>query len=371
MKQRVFLLVLLLIFRFILGFIESSDYPQESRLKVTGNIDNIYHNSSECIISVGRFIINSRSNCTFSQHDNVQIIGRVNSGVIDRFLGRLWLDSAELIVLESDVGATTNLLGVTSVLRAIRENSVNVYRRYLSVPESGLVAGIVLGYKNDIGQNFYEQMVKSGTIHIAVASGYNIMLVGGTVLAVCFWFLKRKWASLLAILAMLFYALEAGGDPPVLRAVIMAGTCFWAALVGRRALSWWILFVTGWVMIMIEPRLLINTSFQLSMAASVGLMVIEPQIRELLSTRHEKMSEILGGLGILTSLATMMMTIPIIWWHFGRMNWIGIVSNILILPLVPILMITGALMQILPQVFAWPTFVVAHWMVGVIRFFGS
>lgn len=371
MKRRVCLLIFLLIFRFILGFVESSDYPQYSRIKVTGNIDNIYLNNTKCIIVVGRFFIDYRSSCIFSQQDRVLVVGRVNSGVIDRFLGRLWLDSAELVVLEDSAINISHRLVMTSTLSAIRENFVNVYRRYLPVPESGLIAGIVLGYKKDIGQYMYEQMVKSGTIHIAVASGYNIMLVGGTVLSVSFWIMKRKWASLVAILAMLFYALEAGGDPPVIRAVIMAGAVFGAALIGRKALSWWILLVTGWMMVLIEPWLLVSVSFQLSMAASVGLMIVEPVMRKMLSAGHEKVSDILGGSGILTSLATMLMTAPIIWWHFGRMSWIGIVSNILILPLVPILMITGALMQVLPDVFSWPTYVVAHWMVGVIRFFGS
>lgn len=370
MKKRVFLLILLLIFRFILGFIDTYKYHQFSKVRLTGNIDNLYHIDTKCIIVLGRFWIDYRSDCSFSQQDKVQILGRVNGGVIDRFLGRLWLDSAELVVLEDNSNIKPQIDVLLSVLNRIRENSVNVYRRYLSVPESSLVAGIVLGYKNDIGQEMYELMVKSGTIHIAVASGYNIMLVGGTVLSICFWLMKRKWASLVAVLAMLFYALEAGGEPPVARAVIMAGSVFAAAVIGRKALSWWILLITGWMMVIFEPWLLVNVSFQLSMAASVGLMVVEPLMKRLLSTGHEKLSEILGGSGILTSLATMATTAPIIWWQFGRMSWIGIVSNILILPLIPILMITGALMQVLPQVFSWPTYVVAHWMVGVIRFFG-
>jgi competence protein ComEC len=124
-------------------------------------------------------------------------------------------------------------------------------------------------------------------------------------------------------------------------------------------------------MILIEPLLLVDASFQLSMAASIGLMVVEPTMVKFLSLGHEKLTEILSGTGLLTSISTMILTGPIIWWHFGRMSLIGIVSNVLILPLVPILMITGILMQVLPWVFAWPTYVVAHWMVVVIRFFGS
>jgi len=371
MRSRCWVIVIVLIFRFSLGLTELAKYSQNSRVRVTGNIDNIYQNDSKCIITVGRFWIDYRKPCTMAKSQKVVIIGRVYGGVIDRFLGRLWLNSAELTITDKVTNADNNDGVFNRAMGNVSNYCVGVYRRFMPEPESGLVAGIVLGYKKDIGQDMYTQMVKSGTIHIAVASGYNIMLVGGTVLAVCFWFLRRKWAIMVALLAMIFYAMEAGGEPPVVRAVIMAGAVFVATVVGRKTISWWILLVTGWLMVLIEPLLLVNVSFQLSMAASVGLMVVEPIVNKILSKGHEKLTEILGGTGLLTSVSTMITTAPIIWWNFGRMSLIGILSNILILPLVPILMITGAGMQILPQVFSWPTYVVAHWMVEVIKFFGS
>ena len=371
MKWRVIFLILILIFRFSLGWMDSGKYGQHAKIKVTGNIDNIYQKDTECIIVVGRFWINYRNECSFSRSVRVQVIGKVNSGVIDRFLGRLWLDSAEIDESDVVVNKRVSSSVFLGLLESVREKIVGIYRRFLPEPESGLVAGIVLGYKKDIGQEMYELMVKSGTIHIAVASGYNIMLVGGTVLSVCFWLMKRKWASMVAIVAMMGYAMEAGGEPPVVRAVVMGGMVFLSALVGRKVLSWWILLVTGWVMILIEPWLLINVSFQLSMAASVGLMIVEPWVSKRLSRHHEKLVDVLGGLGILTSFSTMAITAPIIWWNFGRLSMIGVVSNVMVLPLVPILMIFGAGMQILPGIFSYPTYVIAHWMVEVIRFFGG
>ncbi len=371
MKWRIFFLFIVLVFRFSLGYLDSYKYHQNDQLMVTGNIDNIYQNNTDCIITLGRFWIDNRGACSFSRYAPISAVGRVNSGVIDRFLGRLWLDRAELAVLKNPETIKQSPNIFFSFVDWVREKSVSTYRRFLPEPESGLVAGIVLGYKNDIGQEMYNLMVNSSTIHIAVASGYNIMLVGGTILSICFWFLKRKWASVAAILAMIFYAVEAGGEPPVTRAVIMGAVVFVAAIAGRRTISWWILLVTAWIMVLVEPLLLLNVSFQLTMAASLGLMVIEPALTKFLSRSHEKLTEILGGAGIMTSLSTMFVTTPIIWWNFGRMSWIGILSNILILPLVPMLMITGSLMQILPWVFSWPTYALAHWMVEMIRFFGS
>lgn len=371
MKGRWLIIFFFILLRFSLGWLDSVKYRQNSEIRLSGNIDNIYLNNTECVITVGRFWINFRTACSFSQGEYIQVVGKVRGGVIDRFLGRLWLDSEEISKLSIPVKSSNSERQIFSWLTNIREKIVDVYKASLPEPEAGLVAGIVLGYKKDIGRGMYDMMIKSGTIHIAVASGYNIMLVGGTVLSVCLWLCKRKWASVVAILSMVFYAFEAGGEPPVVRAVIMAGAVFGAALVGRRVLGWWVLVVTGWLMLLVDPLILINVSFQLSMAASVGLMIVEPALNRWLSVGHEKVVEILSGSGFLTSISTMITTAPIIWWHFGRMSWIALLSNILILPFVPMLMVTGVAMQLFPVVFSWPTYAVAHWMVQVIRFFGS
>ncbi|HOX96678.1 MAG TPA: ComEC/Rec2 family competence protein [Candidatus Woesebacteria bacterium] len=290
--------------------------------------------------------------------------------MIDNILGRIWLDSAEIVVFDKEEDKPDEPGVIEAVLIKFREKMLSRYRMHLPEPESSLVAGIILGYKKDIGREFYDKMIKSGTIHIAVASGYNIMLVGGTTLSICLWFLKRKKATIVSIFLMAVYALEAGGEPPVVRAVIMGIVVFLAACIGRKVISWWILLVTGWLMVIIEPLLLLDVSFQLSMAASVGLMIVEPCLRKKIENWDRRLSELVSGSGILSSVSTMAMTVPIIWYQFGRMSLIGILSNTLILPFVPLLMILGAGMQILPRLFFWPTYIMAHWIVGVIEFFG-
>jgi len=364
-------LIILLFLRFVLGWFEVSKYSQNTRLRFEGNIDNVYQTNAECIIELGRFFVNLRDDCSFSRMDVIEVIGTVDNRVIDRFFGRLWLNSAEIVSFDRTQFIPSKSGLFSTKIVSFRENLVDRYRRFLPEPESSLVAGIVLGYKHDIGQRIYGLMVESGTIHIAVASGYNVMLLGGTVMSLLLWVCRRGLASVACVLAMAFYALLAGGDPPVIRAVIMGGVVFLGSSLGKRVVTWWILLVTGSVMVLVSPEIILSVSFQLSMMASVGLMVVEPWMKRYLEEKHEMIVEFLSGSGLTTSLATMFTTMPIIWWHFGRVSWIGILSNTLILPLVPMLMITGAFMQILPGVFSWPTFVLAHWMVLVIEFFGK
>ena len=302
----------------------------------------------------------------------IRVVGTIDENVITRLMGKISLVDGKIYRLDK-FGETTTKCGIVcDRLNKFREILLNRIRINVPEPESGLVAGIVLGYKNDIGREFNQEMINSGTIHIAVASGYNVMLVGGMTLSLLFWFLKRKGATVVAILVMVFYTIIAGGEPPVIRAVIMAGLIYVANAIGRGSSSLWVLCLATWTMMIWNPYIITSVSFQLSVAASVGMIVVDPWLSSCLKrVVGEKMLEFLTGLGIVTSLATMVMTAPIIGWHFGRMSWIGILSNILILPVVPLLMSLAGLMLIFGSWITVPVYALAHFMVVVIGFLGG
>lgn len=372
MKIRVILLVTLLVFRCILGWISVSGYDPDKVLRVTGKPVILYQSNSEYILKIGKFIFSVKNIGAEYRETRIKVIGNPEMKLIDSLKGNLWLRDATIDRVDR-MGNGKNLLTIINE-RAdyFRNFLVSVVNKFVPAPEAGLVSGVLLGYKYDIGQDLYDRMIRSGTVHIAVASGYNILLVGGTVLSLCFWFVRRDKAIWIALMAMIFYAILAGGDPPVIRAVWMAGFLYLSTVLGRGTIPGWILGLTAWVMLMIDPTLLFSASFQLSVAASFGLMVVEPWMTRRLSiVSGTDLVTFLGNSGLTTSVATIITTMPILWWHFGRMNLTGIFSNSLILPLVPPLMILGTGMLIVPGLFAWPVYAIAHWIILIINFFGT
>jgi competence protein ComEC len=339
---------------------------------VLGEVIYVYQKTPDCIIVINNILINTGKICAAQRGTIIRAFGRFDRTVIDSFEGRLWLSTKQIDIVgeksvSKDIGELFN-----ERLNNFRSTLVSIYLKHVPEPEAGLVAGVVLGYKKDIGPDFYEQMVNSGSIHIAVASGYNILLVGGVILTLMFWFMKRNLAIWVAMFAMAFYAVLAGSEPPVIRAVWMAGLMYLGLAAGRGAVTYWILILTAWVMLIIEPSLVVSASFQLSIAASFGLMVVEPWMSKYIEVKWGNvLTGFVGSLGVTSSVSTMIVTMPIIWWHFSRMSPIGILSNSLILPFVPPLMIFGVGMLVFPAVFWVPTYALAHWVVGVIRFFGS
>ncbi len=373
-------LILILLVRCVLGRLETFKFSVDVPVSVIGYVDIVYRNNSNCIMSIDIFLIDSGKICAAKPGDRIRVFGTLDRRLIESFEGRLWLVSKQIDRLDKTQKTENSKSKYGEGMDYFREGLVSVIKRSMPEPEAGLIAGVVLGYKKDIGQELYEKMIKSGSVHIAVASGYNILLVGGVILSLGFWILKRPQAIGVAVAAMIFYAVLAGGEPPVVRAVWMAGFMYLGQAMGRSSVAYWILLLTAWVMLMIQPSLLASASFQLSVAASFGLMVIEPWLSRWLETRAgagagpykgSGLVDLVERTGIMTSVATMIATMPIIWWHFGRMSLIGIVSNILILPFVPPLMILGVGMLVLPSLFSWPAYALAHWMVMVIRFFGQ
>ncbi len=364
-KYRYIFLTLLLLLRFIIGLVLTNKYEDREVIKLTGNVDKIYQRDNKCIIDVGQFIAFDEGKCELRVGDKVLLVGKVRKQALTNWQGKIVLEIERIKLFRKNKGDEKVGFFGNSYLGYLRNYCREVWGKLMPKKEAGLVAGIVLGDKTDIGYDFYQQMVRSGSIHIVVASGYNVLLVGGVVLSIMFWFGKRSRAIWVAIAVMIFYAVLAGGEPPVIRAVLMAGLLYISQAMGRKTNSIWILFLSIWLMLIWEPAMLSSISFQLSVAASMGLMILAPWVINRYSLEQVE------KLGLVSTASTMLLTAPILWWNFGRFSLIGLVSNVLILPLVPPLMLLGVGMLVLPGFLYLPTYALAHLLVRLIEFFGT
>lgn len=371
MLIRVVALLTILGIKILINLFSSLDYQNNSNLLVKGYVYKIDQIGSKCIIGLGRYFAVVDGWCKFSRGDRLSVSGRYKRRLIDAIYGKIYLSDAVIDEINNEGKKSTAFFNAEEFFNRFRENIVSKYYKLLPNREASLVAGIVLGDKQGISGEFYQQMVNSGTIHIAVASGYNLMLVGGTALTLLFWVMKRGRATIVTILIMLFYTLVSGADPPVIRAFFMASMVFIGKSIGRGQGSWWALLLTAWMMVMFDLSLLTSVSFQLSVAASIGLMVIEPVIMKYFDTQNSRLIHIFGRLGLTTTVSTMLLTAPIIWWHFGRFGFMGLLSNGIILPMVPMVMVLGALMIVFGAILTVPVYVVSHIMVLIIGWLGS
>jgi competence protein ComEC len=208
----------------------------------------------------------------------------------------------------------------------------------LTEPQAGLGEGLLLGVKSALGEELEETFRVSGIIHIVVLSGYNIMLIVAFILMVFSYLLPRRTRLLVALGAIAAFALIVGLSATVVRASIMASLIVVAQLLGRSYHVTRALFFAGVVMVALNPYLLMyDIGFQLSFMATLGLIMVAPRLETVIG---EKVASFGIKEFLLATVATQIAVLPILLYHIGQVSLIAIVVNVLVLPIVPVAMLT-------------------------------
>lgn len=250
-------------------------------------------------------------------------------------------------------------------------------RIFLSLPEphGSLLTGILLGNRIKLDRDLLNTFRTVGLSHLIAVSGYNLSVLTVNAQALLQPWLGRR-AVYLSLLLIIAFVILSGAPSSILRAAIMASTLLVANYLGRPSRSLNILIFTAGVLAIIEPKILFEIGFQLSLAATYGLIRLAPIIVTALE-RFPKLPEMLR-LIIGETLAATLITAPILIAYFERLSLVSPVSNLLILPIMPLLMgigIVGVLLLLLiPSIgrlvilLCWP---LLEWIIQVSRRLGA
>lgn len=226
-----------------------------------------------------------------------------------------------------------------SLTAGFRQKIVSLFNATLPSPSSSLLLGIVFGIKEGMTASFKKNLQATGVLHVVAASGMNVTMVGGFLSSVFIVFFRRQVAVTLAILGVWFYAFVSGFEASIVRASIMGSLVFSAQILGRQYLGMLGLFIAAYLMLFISPLTIFDVGFQLSFAATAGLIVL-PKIREVGKVR------VIGD-DINTTIAAQIATLPILLTTFGTYSLWSIIVNAILLWTIPILMALGGLGAIL------------------------
>jgi len=245
-----------------------------------------------------------------------------------------------------------------------------VIESILPNPDAGLLSGILLGLSHTLPDYLAEAFRGAGLTHIIVISGFNISLVSQSVMLVTRRSLHRWLVLLISLFAIALYAFFVGLSAPVLRAALMGCLFILGQLAGRRSHPLTSLATASLIMTAWNPLTLWSVSFQLSFASTLALILIEPVL-----TRHayswmitvggaNRASAWIQGLRdvLLATVAAQMTTLPIICYYFSRVSIISLLTNVLVLPVQPVIMILGGIATGLGRLWL-PAGRIAAWLV--------
>lgn len=248
--------------------------------------------------------------------------------------------------------------------------------RYVPLGQGPLAAALVFGQRQQVDWDAQQQLLSTGTLHMLAISGMHIELVAGALWIVCWVIGLRQRASLLLVATVIsLYALIAGANPPVLRAVFVVLAVCVARWRGRRSGLANLLAFSGLAVLALRASWIGNVGVQLSFLAVATIAIFartsgRAQRRTALAavieeswTWRERMLRQLGRWSwqmTVLSFWVWLFTAPLIWSNFHVVSLVAIPLNIVLWPLLVVGLLSGLVLAVtwwLPPV---------NWLMGLV-----
>ncbi len=206
-----------------------------------------------------------------------------------------------------------------------------------------LLKSILTGDKSSMSEPLRDAMSKSGISHISAVSGMHVSILFSAV-SVILGMVKFKKELILIILipVLLVFMTVASFSPSVMRAVIMLILFIAAYLIGRDNDPITALFIAAFIILFINPYTLFSISFLLSFGSSLSILVFAPLIKgELLQISKIPFAGSFIANSFSVTISSFLGTAYFSVYFFGYIVFSGLIVNLWVIPIVPILFCTG------------------------------
>jgi competence protein ComEC len=219
----------------------------------------------------------------------------------------------------------------------------------------------------------------TGLRHVIAVSGTHVVILSSIImsllLAIGLW---RNQAFYVAVIFICVYIVLTGLPASGLRAGIMGVLYLLSQKLGRQSMGIRVIVLACAAMLVLNPLLLFyDVGFQLSFLAVIGLIYLEPSFRKIIKIFTKNKVENLVGI-ISTTFAAQVFTLPIMVYNFGNISFVSPITNLLILPIVYWLMVSGFLTSVagifytnLGWIISMPCWLLLTYFVKVIDFFSQ
>jgi competence protein ComEC len=248
-----------------------------------------------------------------------------------------------------------------------RNNLTEHIRGRIGGDAGAIAAALVTAEQRAIGAETVEALRQAGLAHVLAISGLNMVLAAGTFLvgarmamALIPGFAERypskKIAAAGALVMVTLYILVSGGAISAVRSWIMICVMLVAVLFGRSAISLRNVALSAILILLVTPSAVTNPGFQMSYAATLGLVAGYAAWRER-PVRTESRGgpfQLFGGAAgrffgglLLSSLIGGFATLIYSIGHFHRIPAYGLAGNLLAMPVISVIVMPFGLIAVL------------------------
>lgn len=217
----------------------------------------------------------------------------------------------------------------------------------LRQPSSAIYQAILTGNKQYLAPTIVEGFKSAGVMHILAISGLHLTILGLFLYSTVYWIYSRseklmlktnirKLAAFTSIFPLTLYSMLAGGNTPVVRALIMAVLVILSLCIDRKKSALSIISCAIFILTLLNPTVLFTASFQLSFGAVIFIIFGVPFYEQL----HKKdiifITRIKDYLLIAMTASALAIagTAPLLLYYFNRISLVSIFANLFIEPLI-------------------------------------
>ncbi len=225
---------------------------------------------------------------------------------------------------------------------------------HTSLPGRGFLKALLIGERGEISDEVNEAFVAAGAVHILSISGSHLSIIVTLIFLSVQGLLKisertllrydtRKVAALVTFLPMVVYILITGLPIATIRSGIMASCFLVSILLDRYRNPLNTLAFAAFIILLCSPIALWDISFQLSFLSVLGIIVLTPPLYRLfyphdplslLTRQKEGRIKRVIILSLIASFAAVVVTSPVVAFHFHRFSTVALAANAIIIPLV-------------------------------------
>ena len=333
------------------GFVNNNPVIKDSRVLFIFRVEELQFNKNR-YKSCGDILVYARNEKALLYGEELVLLGNLRRPYRlynPDILGVMHLkNNSHLVRLNKNKGILVKRLAFY-----LKNRVEEIFLKRLSPLAAGIVDAMVLGEKKYISPVVYDAMVKSGTVHILVVSGFNVGIIA-FIFGLLFKIVRipRKPRYILVVVCLIFYCFISGASTPVIRATVMGIFLILGQLIKREpditnSLALALLFI-----LIVDPQALFSISFQLSFISVAAIVYLYPRIKSFSKVDKIEIKPLKAIIdGSLVSFSAWLGTMGLIAYYFKVFSPVTLLANIFIVPMATLITLSGLSMVVVSLIF--------------------
>jgi competence protein ComEC len=209
----------------------------------------------------------------------------------------------------------------------------------LDMQTAAVLSALTLGYKSDMEAETTELFTRAGVIHVMALSGFNVGIVF-LIINFCMGFLRKRGIQgfirlILSLAAVWTFVVVTGLSSSVTRAGIMISLFLTGKYISRDVSPMNIVSASAFLMLVVSPFSMLDVGFQLSFAAVLGIIYVQPYLYRLIQLKNTISDKI--WILFTVSIAAQLTTAPLTLYYFHMFPLFFWITNLYVVPLVTLI----------------------------------